>query len=274
MSISGDTPAQWTTKHVIAHHIDTNINGIDDDTMYPIKRSLPDFKKYWYHKYQAIYIWLMYFNVYIPWAFSHTLKVVIHLISGGGVWEGNRKVRLVSAFDWIETLTCELFHWVIRAQLFFYMDSWKDILCAMAVHEAVASVWFSLQFAVNHETHAAIEYSGKPGQVWGEKRDWGHHQIVTSSNYSSQGILALHLSGGLNTQIEHHLFPSIHYSHYKEISKIISNYCKEQGLPYNNYKTFFHAVWDHMTLLVEAGQQEFFERKHYKDLNIPAVQNQ
>ena len=75
------------------------------------------------------------------------------------------------------------------------------------------SVWFSLQFAVNHEIEEACNFSASVKEMdsVNADRDWGAHQVLTSHNYSIDSWLPLHLSGGLNYQIEHHLFPSVHF---------------------------------------------------------------
>ena len=91
--------------------------------------------------------------------------------------------------------------------------------------EWTCSTWFALQFAVSHEVDACVEHEksvldtlmaneAKGVVNQGGLVDWGAHQVRASHNYSADSLLSLHFSGGLNLQIEHHLFPSIHYTHY------------------------------------------------------------
>ena len=61
------------------------------------------------------------------------------------------------------------------------------------------------------------------------------------------------LTGGLNHQIEHHLFPQINHIYYPQIQKHVKKFCKKNKLPYNNYKNIFHAYYDHLKHLYNVG---------------------
>lgn len=259
MAISGDTPGQWTAKHVVSHHIDCNVAHLDDDTMYPIKRALPDYPRMWFHAYQCFYIWIMYFVVFIPWTLSHNIKFLLGLLPGGKIWEGLAEVKHHRWQDWVESVFCIVGQWCVRAIPFVFLD-WSDAWKVFWVAEMTSSLWFSLQFAVNHEVvgavqHSGLQFDGKRA-VYPRKRDWGVHQVVTSNGYSVDGHLALHLSGGLNTQIEHHLFPSVHYKHYHALSKIVRRMCKKYDIPYSATPSFFGSVCEHMKLLWHLGRND------------------
>ncbi|ETO19642.1 hypothetical protein RFI_17589 [Reticulomyxa filosa] len=283
MSIAGDTPAQWTAKHVIAHHIDTNITPEDDDTMYPLKRVLPGLPRCWWHSYQHLYIWILYFFVFLPWTVSHNIKVIFGLIYGK-MFEGvaelllirrdiicknldlfvcllklqclENQVRHNGAFDWTETLSCIMIHHITRLAPFFFVDTWFGAIFVVLMTELSSSMWFSLQFAVNHEIAEATLFSDLSTKVHSQNRDWGEHQLLTSHNYSIDFSPSLYLSGGLNYQIEHHLFPSIHYKYYPDLSKIVQQTAKEFNLPYNSSVTFLEGIGRHYQLLKEMGSKD------------------
>ena len=126
-----------------------------------------------------------------------------------------------------------------------------------------SSVWFSLQFAVNHETEEASNFSAKGSEMMNNKntRDWGAHQLLTSHNYSIDFLPSLHLSGGLNYQIEHHLFPSVHYKFYPDLSKLVRQTAKEFNLPYNCSNSFVGGVVKHYQLLKHMGNNDTFQRE-------------
>jgi len=248
MAFVGETPAQWTAKHVLAHHIDTNIVPQDDDTMYPIKRILPSFPRYWWHNYQHIYIWLLYSFVCYPWSVSHNIKVVLGLVSGE-IYEGCIQVHHSNILDWLETVSAIVIHHILRLLPFIYLPTWWQAIFIAVLAEISSSTWFSLQFAVNHEIEESILLSGSDKDVLNGSRDWGAHQLITSHNYSIDFLLALHLSGGLNYQIEHHLFPSVHYKYYPELSKIVQQTSQEFNLPYNYTSSFFEGIIKHFYLL-------------------------
>jgi hypothetical protein len=77
MSLSGATTTQWTAKHVIAHHIETNVVPVDDDTMYPMKRVLVALPRLAFHKYQHLYMWLIYLITIPLWTISNLVKVLL-----------------------------------------------------------------------------------------------------------------------------------------------------------------------------------------------------
>ena len=79
--LSGTTPTQWTAKHVIAHHVETNVVPVDDDTMYPMKRVLVALPRLAYHRYQHIYMWLMYLVTLPLWTASNAVKVLACLLA-------------------------------------------------------------------------------------------------------------------------------------------------------------------------------------------------
>jgi len=101
-------------------------------------------------------------------------------------------------------------------------------------------------FAVSHNTEETdynlpVDY------------DWAKTQIQTSANWSVNTKLWWIISGGLNYQIEHHLFPGVCHVHYPAISKIIQEICKEYKLPYNAYPTFTSIYSNHIRTLQKLG---------------------
>ncbi|EDV20248.1 uncharacterized protein TRIADDRAFT_61238 [Trichoplax adhaerens] len=243
MAISGSTPAQWTSKHVIAHHVDTNIVPVDDDTMYPLKRVLPAHKRLAFHHLQHIYIWFLYPFTLSFWSISNAIK----LFADPPI-EGVTQVIYLNKLDILETWIVLAFHLAQRFVLFFVFFPFSEAIKLYLVSEMIASTWFSLQFAVNHEVDGVVDHTPN------KKVDWGKHQVITSHNYGSDSYLALYLSGGLNTQIEHHLFPSVHYHHYKELSKIVRRTCKEFNIKYIASSNFYEALKAHYRHLRRMGQ--------------------
>ena len=62
-------------------------------------------------------------------------------------------------------------------------------------------------------------------------------------------------TGGLNHQVEHHIFPHISHVHYQKLAKIVKKTAKEFNLPYNEYKTMTKAVAEHFRHLGVLGQK-------------------
>ena len=129
---------------------------------------------------------------------------------------------------------------------------WRQILPM----QLVGSLFLASTFAVSHNTEGAL-YNPR------EDMDWGEMQVRTSVNWSVQddpetsyfmARVWLYVSGGLNYQIEHHLFPSVCHMHYPAISRIVRSVCAERGIPYNTWGSFTAITRSHYRVLSLLGQ--------------------
>lgn len=104
-----------------------------------------------------------------------------------------------------------------------------------------------MNFQVNHVTEMAQRFhTDKAGIV---HEDWAKIQVMGSTNFASGSWLWNHLSGGLNHQIEHHLFPTISHIHYPMLQPIVQKTCQEFDVPYHSYESFWAAIKSHFALL-------------------------
>jgi linoleoyl-CoA desaturase len=83
--------------------------------------------------------------------------------------------------------------------------------------------------------------------------EWAVHQILTTSNFATKSKIVNILAGGLNFQVEHHLFPRISHVHYPQINKIVRETCKEFGVQYNEFSNVAKAVVSHVRYLRTMG---------------------
>lgn len=95
-----------------------------------------------------------------------------------------------------------------------------------------------------------------PDESGNIQADWAVNQLYNTSNFAPKAKLLSWYVGGLNFQVEHHLFPNICHVHYKQISKIVKKTAIEYNLPYYSYTTFYGAIKDHATLLKNLGQHD------------------
>ena len=84
---------------------------------------------------------------------------------------------------------------------------------------------------------------------------WAEHQVKTTSNFAMNNKVISWFVGGLNFQIEHHLFPRISHVHYPAFSKIVMAKCAEYNLPYNYYPTLFGAIASHFRTMKYLGKK-------------------
>lgn len=115
-----------------------------------------------------------------------------------------------------------------------------------------ASYSFAFQFTVNHLTPEVFWLT--PNSDISNEKDWAKLQIMTSSNYATDSSIASMLSGGLNFQIEHHLFPTFCHVHYKsKIAPIVQKTCNEYNVPYNAIPSYWKAISGHYYQLRALG---------------------
>ena len=84
---------------------------------------------------------------------------------------------------------------------------------------------------------------------------WAVHQLYTTTNFAPNNWFVNFYTGGLNHQVEHHIFPHISHVHYKKISEIVKKTTEEFNLPYNEYKTMTRALIEHFKHIAALGKK-------------------
>jgi len=228
--------AVWSTSHVVSHHIHT-LTPADLQDNYPLKRIQPALPHLFFHKYQHYYVWLVYLIGLPLWTMVDFFATFPVLFTGRHEMRTfDLKLRLENVIVFSLNLLLTVF------LPFFFLEFYHALTVCLAAN-IPASLIVVLQITVNHEVPETM------AKLPNEMIDWGVHQVLTSHNFSCESVFWLHCSGGLNMQVEHHLFPGVHYSHYHEIAKIVKAACKEFGLPYNTSSTLFEALQKHYQIL-------------------------
>ena len=112
----------------------------------------------------------------------------------------------------------------------------------------ILSVTFQLAHAVEGAAHPL------PNEAGIIENDWAIHQLNTTVNFSRENRWLSWYVGGLNFQIEHHLFPRISHVHYPALSGIVKSTAEEFGIPYLENKTFSQALQSHVMHLKQLGR--------------------
>lgn len=229
-------PAIWSTSHVISHHIET-LTEMDLQDNYPLKRIQPAFPHMWFHKFQHFYIWPIYLLGLPLWTTVDFLSTFPTLFTG------KHEMRHFKFAQRVENVIVFALNLLMTVFFPFFFLDFYHALGVSFISNAVASLIVVLQITVNHEVPECMS------KLPEEKIDYGVHQVLTSHDYSVKSNFFLHFSGGLNMQIEHHLFPSLHYSYYHDVAKIVKAGCAEFNLPYNTSNHLFHALQKHYQIL-------------------------
>jgi len=222
----------------VSHHIHT-LTPEDLQDNYPVKRVQPSMPHKWFHQFQHYYIWIVYIFGLPLWTMSDFVESIPVL------WRGRHAMRHFTVQQRIENTLALALNIFLTIFLPFIFLPFGTALLVCLCSNVPASIMLVIQIAVNHEVPETMSQTN-PNK---KKIDWGSHQVLTSHNFGVDSALALHLSGGLNMQIEHHLFPSVHYTHYPALAKIVQQACQEFNLPYHTSKHIFEAAAKHYRLL-------------------------
>ncbi len=227
----------WSASHVRSHHVDT-LTHDDLQDNYPLKRIQPTLPHRPWHRGQHVYAWLVYMLGLPLWTLQDFVLSVVSLFT---------KKHMTNVFTLrqrVENTLAIAFNLVFSVGLPFFFMPFARALAVCLIANIASSLLVVIQIVVNHEVP---ETMGRTKA--GETLDWGVHQVLTSHNFGVGSALALHMSGGLNMQIEHHLFPSVHYSHFPAIAPIVQRACAEFGLPYHESSSVFEAMAKHYRIL-------------------------
>jgi linoleoyl-CoA desaturase len=134
-----------------------------------------------------------------------------------------------------------------------YTCGFLDYIIGFIIFSATTGIVISLVFQLAH----AVEELEFPTPEAGDKvmmeNEWAIHQVKTTANFATKNKVITWFMGGLNYQIEHHLFPKISHVHYPAISKIVKKTSEEFGLKYQEFPKMRHAIFAHLQLLKRMG---------------------
>ena len=243
ISVLGASRFMWAMKHVTLHHTYTNIDGVDDDIEVGVlMRMAPTQKHYLLHRFQHIYFWGLYMLLYIFWIFFADYKKYFTKKIG------SVEISKMSVSEHIEFWAVKVYHAFVFVALPIYMLGWVSWLVGFIVVGFVAGFVLSIVFQLAHTvTDTAFPLANQPENKMEE--EFAVHQIQTTANFATKSKIVSWLVGGLNFQIEHHLFPKISHVHYPAISKIVKKTCADFKLKYIEYPTVVSAIKAHVQYL-------------------------
>lgn len=240
----------WQVQHNVLHHTYTNIHGHDEDME---AGRIMRFSKHseWkrFHKYQHLYSVFLYGLLTFNWAlttdFKQTRDYLKRKLSYG---EFPNPVK-----QWSIVVISKIIYisiWIVIPMLILSIAWWKVLIGFFVMHY-VAGVILSVVFQLAHMVKDA--HMPLPDETGTMKNTWAIHQLYTTVNFATKNKIVNWYTGGLNHQVEHHIFPNISHVHYTKISKIVKETAKEFNLPYHEYKTTRKAILSHFSHLKEMG---------------------
>ena len=257
-NLAGANDYVWTITHNMLHHTYTNIPDHDDDLNQPgILRVSPDKKLKWIHKYQHIYVYFLYTLSSLSWVMMKDYKKFFAKKLGA---EDNKKHPRKEYFRLF--FYKALYYIIVLVIPMLVVDfTWYQILFGFYFAHIFEGLNLALVFHMAH----LVEGTDYPiPNVEGSiENSFAIHQMHTTADFSRKSPIANWFCGGLNFQVEHHLFPLICHVHYKHISPIVEETAKEFGVPFIENKTFAGALASHTRLLKRLGGIE--REKNYSN---------
>lgn len=244
----GASSYMWNSKHNIIHHTYTNIEGMDDDIEAGIfLRLAPAQRHYKMHRYQHLYFWALYGLLYLFWVFFTDYKKYFRQKVG------NVPIPKMAFTDHLMFWAFKINHIALYVLLPIYLVGFWSWLVGFTVYAFSCGFVLSIVFQLAHTvTEASFPQALQPENKMQD--EWALHQLKTTANFATDNKIITWLIGGLNYQVEHHLFPKISHIHYPAISKIIKKYCEDRGLPYLEHSKMQLAIQSHRRHLKAMGR--------------------
>lgn len=249
LNLMGGNAYLWKQKHNITHHSYTNIEGMDDDIdIKPFIRTNENQPRYWFHKFQHYYWILFYCLTYLVWVFSNDFTKYFTGKVGDIKF---RKMNLKEHFIfWISKIAYVFLFLVIPILNVGFIPTLVGFLILSSICGLAIGIVFQLAHVVEH-----TEFPLPDGNTNKIEQEWAVHQITTTANFATKSKIISWLTGGLNFQVEHHLFPRISHVHYPAISKLVKETCQQFNISYIEYPTFLSALRSHVGYLKLVGSK-------------------
>lgn len=247
LNILGGTTYFWQIKHNINHHTFTNIEGLDSDIdVKPFMRLHEGQPLRWYHRFQHIYWVFLYGISYVVWIFYEDFqKYFSGRISASSP---KKSLPLRQHFVFWITKVAFIFFYIVLPVLFV---GWLPWAIGFTIITFVCGVAISIVFQLAHVVEGT-HFNSKDADT--EKPDWAIHQVRSTADFATRSRFLHWTLGGLNFQIEHHLFPRVSHIHYPAVAKYVRQTCAEYGITYNEYRSMFAAFISHLKHLYRLGR--------------------
>lgn len=239
----------WQVQHNVLHHTYTNIHGHDEDLdAGRIIRFTKEAEWHRFHKFQHYYSVFLYGLLTFNWALTTDFKQMRSYLKRKLSY-GEAKSPKILWTTLIITKVIYVAVWIVLPIVIGI--AWWQVLIGFFVMHYTAGLILSIVFQL---AHVVDETTNPIPNADGEiENTWAIHQLYTTANFAPKNRIVNWFTGGLNHQIEHHLFPHISHIHYGKIAEIIKQTASECNLPYHEFKTTRGAIIAHFKHLRDLG---------------------
>ncbi|MCD6068082.1 MAG: hypothetical protein K0S33_2908 [Bacteroidetes bacterium] len=254
LEIIGGYAVTWKIQHNQLHHTYTNIAGLDEDIdSIKLLRFSPRQPLYWFHKYQYLYVWFFYMMMTLFWMTAKDYLQVIRYKQHDLLIKHN--VSLKQAIFRITLYKLFYYAYIIALPILFSGMPWYFVIFGFLLMHFTAGLFLSCVFQPSHIVETStfelpVITNGKR-----EMEDsWAIHEVENTTDFGPDKPLLTWFIGGLNFQIEHHLFTGICHVHYPKLAPIVKKVTADFGVTYHVESTFWKALRGHVRMLKKLGK--------------------
>ena len=250
LDLLGASSYVWRTKHNVVHHTYTNIAGADSDIdSMPFARFAPEQPRRVLHRYQHLYMWVLYGLFAIKW---HTVGDFDYL---------RRGVIGQTAVRWPRGVERVVFWsgkagfatWALLIPLLLH-PAWQVAVVFMVVSFVLAFT-LAVTFQLAHCLEEA-EFPSAGDMAAAGRTEWARHQVETTVDFAPRNRLLAWYLGGLNFQIEHHLFSRVCHIHYPDLAVVVREVCEQHGVHHQAHPGLASAMASHGRWLRRMGRAD------------------
>ncbi len=248
MNALGTDAFMWKQKHNVVHHTYTNIDGVDDDiAKTPFLRMSETQPRFKAHRFQHIYLTLLYGISSFYWI---VLKDFQEYIMGS-----RYKVEVAQMRTWDHLLfwTTKTIYFGLYVFLPMFVWGIGGAILGFVMMHFMLGITLSFVFQLAHVVEN-VEFDHAHEEITLIENEWAVHQIATTSDFAPGNKFVSWFMGGLNYQVEHHLFPRISHVHYPAIQSIVAKTCADFGVEYRFYPTTRKAIASHFRHMRKLGR--------------------
>jgi len=248
LDLVGGNAYMWRLTHNVIHHTYTNIDGVDEDlTVSPLLRLSPGAPRRWFHRFQHLYAFPAYGMTTLFWVFVKDYKHLLQRDLGPYRNKRHPTREVINLFG----MKAAYYGWSLIIPLLVLDLAWWQVgLGYLAMHITaglILGVIFQLAHVVENTAYPVPDDQGRM------KDAWLIHEMETTANFARRNPLLTWYVGGLNHQIEHHLFPKVCSVHYPAISDMVAESARQHGVPYHEQPTLWAAIRSHYRMLKLLG---------------------
>lgn len=251
LDLMGGSSYLWDWKHNSIHHTYPNIDGQDDDIYVGILgRLAPQQPRYAFHRFQGVYMWFLYGFLSLKWQLFDDF----YNVAAGKIY--THKIRRPRGKDLAIFIGGKIVFYSLAFVIPMLLHPVWAVLAVYVIATFVSGVVLAVVFQLAHCLGEAEfpDPIAAPGGGERMETEWAVHQVQSTVDFARGNRVLSWLLGGLNYQIEHHLFHKICHVHYPALSKVVEEVCHEFGVRYTAHRTMFRALVSHARWLVEMGR--------------------